>query len=147
MARDLNKVMLIGRLGTDPDLRYTPNGTPVATLRLACNRRRAPSAEGEQREETDWFTVVVWNKLAELIGNNQLSVTKGSRIYVEGRLQTRSWDDQQTGQRRTVVEVVANDIILLDSRNRQAERSDEPDLDTQEGLGDSSDIEIDDINF
>jgi len=82
-----------------------------------------------------------------LIGNNQLSVTKGSRIYVEGRLQTRSWDDQQTGQRRTVVEVVANDIILLDSRNRQAERSDEPDLDTQEGLGDSSDIEIDDINF
>ncbi len=112
MARDLNKVMLIGRLGADPELRYTAQGTAVAQMRLAVNRRTRAGAEGEQREETDWFTVVAWERLAETCSQY---LAKGSRVYFEGRLQTRSWEGQD-GQRRYATEIVANDMIMLDSR-------------------------------
>lgn len=112
MAKDLNKVMIIGRLGTDPEMRYTPSGNPVTTFRVASSRQWKDS-NGEPREETEWFSIVTWNKLAEIC-NQYLS--KGARVYLEGRLQTRSWEDQQSGQMRYKTEVVANDMIILESR-------------------------------
>lgn len=116
MAKDLNKVMIIGRLGKDPEMRFTPNGSPVTNFTVAAGRQwKDPN--GENRDETEWFSVVVWNKLAEIC--NQY-LTKGSRVYIEGRLQTRSWDDQQSGEKKYRTEVVANDMIILDNRNESA---------------------------
>src|SRR3954453_15089068 len=111
MARDLNKVQMTGRLGADPEIRYTPQGHAVTTFRAASNRSWRTS-EGEAHEDTEWFRVVAWNKLAEIC-NQWLS--KGSRVYVEGRMQTRQWQDQE-GQTRYQTEIVAIDIIILDSR-------------------------------
>ncbi len=141
MAKDLNKVMLIGRLGTDPDMRYTPNGAPVASFRMACSRRRT-TAEGEAREETDWFTVVTWNKLAEIVSQY---LNKGSRVYIEGRLQTRQWEDQN-GQRRNVTEIVANDMIMLDSR-RQSERVESGEHGEANGDSHLEEVDPNDIPF
>ena len=108
----LNKVMIIGNVGRDPEMRYTPSGQAVTSFSVAVSRRwNAP--EGDQREETEWFNVVAWAKLAEQC--NQL-ITKGRRVYIEGRLQTRSWDDRETGQKKYRTEVVANVMLLLDSR-------------------------------
>lgn len=112
MARDLNKVQLIGRLGTEPDAKYTPQGSLIVSFRVATGRTYKDGA-GNQREDTEWTNIVCWNKLAELA---QEYLRKGSRIYIEGRLQTRSWDDAQTGQKQYWTEVVANDIIFLDRR-------------------------------
>lgn len=112
MAKDLNKVMVIGRLGTDPEMRYTASGNPVTTFRVASSRQWKDSS-GELREETEWFSIVTWNKLAEIC-NQYLS--KNMRVYLEGRLQTRSREDSQSGQIRYKTEVVANDMIILDSR-------------------------------
>jgi single-strand DNA-binding protein len=115
MARDLNKVQMTGRLGADPEMRYTPQGHAVTTFRAASNRSWR-TAEGESHEDTEWFRVVAWNKLAEIC-NQWLS--KGSRVYVEGRMQTRQWQDQE-GQTRYQTEVIAIDIIILDSRRDSA---------------------------
>jgi single-strand DNA-binding protein len=111
MARDLNKVQMTGRLGADPEMRYTPQGHAVTTFRAASNRSWR-TAEGEAHEDTEWFRVVAWNKLAEIC-NQWLS--KGSRVYVEGRMQTRQWQDQE-GQTRSQTEIIAIDIIILDTR-------------------------------
>ncbi len=113
MARDLNKVMLIGRVGADPEMRYTASGSPVTTFRLAVGRQWRDNA-GEIHDETEWFNIVAWNRLAETC--NQY-LTRGARVYVEGRLQTRSWEDQQSGQTRYRTEVIASDLIMLDSRS------------------------------
>ena len=112
MAKDLNKVQLIGRLGTEPDAKYTPQGSLIVSFRVATGRTYK-DGEGNQREDTEWTNVVCWTKLAELA---QEYLRKGSRIYIEGRLQTRSWDDAQTGQKQYWTEVVAQDIIFLDRR-------------------------------
>jgi single-strand DNA-binding protein len=116
MAGSLNRVMLIGRLTRDPELRFTPSGTAVCNLALATNRY-GQDANGERREYTDYHDIVVWNqgnrKLAELCGQY---LQKGRMVYVEGRLQTRSWDDKDTGAKRYKTEVNANDVQFLDSR-------------------------------
>jgi len=112
MSKDLNKVQLIGRLGADPETRYTPQGSAITKLRIATSRGWR-TAEGEDRDETEWTNVVAWNKLAEICAQY---LRKGARVYIEGRLQTRSWDDQESGQKRYMTEVVANDMIMLDSR-------------------------------
>ena len=116
MAGSLNRVMLIGRLTRDPELRYTPSGTPVCNLALATNRY-GQDQNGERREFTDFHDIVVWNmgnrKLAELCGQY---LQKGRLVYVEGRLQTRSWDDTQSGQKRYKTEVNASDVQFLDGR-------------------------------
>ena len=105
----LNKVMLIGNLGTDPEMRYTANGSAVTTFRMACSRNyRSPN--GERHEDTEWFTVVTWNKTAEIVSQ---ILHKGSRAYVEGRLSTRSWDGPD-GQKRYRTEVIANQVLFLD---------------------------------
>jgi single-strand DNA-binding protein len=111
MTRGLNKVMIIGTLGRDPEMRYTPSGKPVTSFSLACSRSWV-SSDGERREETEWFNVVAWGNLAEIC-NQHLS--KGQQVYVEGRLQTRSWEDNN-GQRHFRTEVVANEMIILGNR-------------------------------
>jgi single-strand DNA-binding protein len=108
MPDGLNKVMLIGNLGTDPEMRYTANGSAVTTFRLAVSR--SFGGDGERREETEWFTVVTWNKLAELLGQH---LQKGRKVFVEGRLASRSWDGPD-GQKRYRTEVVANQVLFLD---------------------------------
>lgn len=115
MAGSLNKVMLIGNVGRDPEMRYTPSGTPVTSFSVACGRVRV-SPDGERREETEWFNVVAWNKLAETVSQY---LTKGQKVYVEGRLQTRSWEGQD-GQKRSRTEVVANTLIFLSPKQRPA---------------------------
>jgi single-strand DNA-binding protein len=113
MAKDLNKVMLTGYLGADPEMRYTPQGSAVTTFRVASGRAWK-SADGTQHDDTEWFRVVSWDKLAEIC--NQY-LTKGTRVYIEGRLQTRKWQDKETGQDRYLTEVIAQDMIILSSRN------------------------------
>jgi len=104
MARSLNKVLLIGNLGADPELRYTPSGVPVATFRVATNETWR-DVDGNLQERTEWHTIVVWRKLAELSVD---LLKKGSKVYVEGRLQTRTYEDKN-GIRRSVTEIVADD--------------------------------------
>ncbi len=111
MARSLNKVELIGNLTRDPELRYTPQGTAVCTFGLATNRSWVTDS-GEKREEADFHRIVAWNKLAELC--SQL-LSKGRKIYVEGRLSNRSWTAQD-GTQKSITEIVINDMIILDSR-------------------------------
>lgn len=107
----LNKILLIGNVGTDPEMRYTPNGNPVTDFRLAVTRRF--TSGGERQEETEWFTVVAWNQLAEQV--NQYLV-KGRRAYVEGRFRSRSYVGND-GQTRFVNEVIANRVLFLDRRS------------------------------
>ncbi len=107
----LNKVMIIGNVGTDPEMRFTPNGNPVTSFRLATSRSYT-TADGERKQETEWFDVVSWNRLAE---NCNQFLTKGQRAYVEGRLRTRSWDSQD-GQRHSRMEIIANRILFLDRK-------------------------------
>ncbi len=105
----LNKVMIIGNVGTEPEMRFTPNGNPVTSFRVATNRVYT-TPEGERRQETEWFTVVAWNRLAE---NCNQFLTKGQRVYAEGRLHTRTWEGQD-GQKRYRSEVVANRVLFID---------------------------------
>lgn len=111
----LNKMLVIGNVGTDPELRYTPNGNPVTTFRLATSRSYN-SPDGERRQETEWFTVVAWNQLAEQC--NQY-LAKGRRAYVEGRLKSSTWQGQD-GQSRFRNEIVASRIIFLDRSTQDA---------------------------
>lgn len=109
--RDLNKVLVIGNLGKDPEMRFTANGTPVTSFSIAVNRTYS-GQDGERHQDTEWFNVVAWNKLAETC-NQYLG--KGKRVYIEGRIQTRSWEGQD-GQTRYRTEIVASDVIFLDRR-------------------------------
>lgn len=121
MARSLNKAILIGNLTRDPELRYTPQGSAVCTFGLATNRQWKTDS-GEKKEDVEFHRVVSWNKLAEICA--QL-LKKGRKVYLEGRLQTRSWDAQD-GTQRTTTEVVISEMILLDSR-REGDTYDIPD--------------------
>jgi single-strand DNA-binding protein len=111
MSRGLNKVMIIGRLGRDPEMRYTPSGKPVTTFSVATHRSWNTS-EGERRTETEWFNVVAWGNLAEICKEY---LDKNRLVYIEGRLQTRHWDGAE-GIKHTSVEIVANEMIMLDER-------------------------------
>ena len=113
MARGVNKVILIGNLGGDPEVKYTPGGAAVANVNLATSDSWTDKGSGERQERTEWHRLVFWNKLAEIVGQY---LRKGSKIYVEGRLQTRSWDDPQSGQKRFMTEGVASDMQMLDGR-------------------------------
>jgi single-strand DNA-binding protein len=105
----LNKVMVIGNLGADPEMRYTADGNALTSFRVAASRNYT-TPEGERREETEWFSVVAWRKLAEQCSQ---FLQKGRRVYVEGRLRTRSWDNPD-GQKRYRTEVVADRVLFLD---------------------------------
>ena len=149
----LNRVMLIGRLTRDPEMRYTPSGQPVTSFSIATNRY-ASGPEGDRREFTDYHNVVAWNigrrTLAEFAGQY---LRKGSLVYVEGRLQTRSWEGQD-GQKRKTTEVVANDIEFLEPRGQGAggpggpsAGSDEMPLPPTPEESGARDVDPDDIPF
>ena len=107
-GRGVNKVIIIGNLGSDPELRYTPNGAAVATLSVATNEVWKDN-DGNQQQRTEWHRVVLWRKLAEVAGQY---LKKGSQVYVEGRLQTRSWDDKD-GVKRYTTEIIGNNMQML----------------------------------
>lgn len=112
MARGVNKVILIGNLGADPEVRYSPNGSAVTNIRLATTDQWRDRQSGEQQERTEWHRVVFFSRLAEIAGEY---LRKGSKVYVEGRLQTRKWQGQD-GQDRFTTEIVGNEMQMLDGR-------------------------------
>ena len=127
MSRGLNKVLIIGNLGRAPEMRYTPSGKPVTSFSVAVSRGWTTSA-GERREATEWFNVVAWGNLAEIC---KQYLTKGQQVYIEGRLQTRRWEDKEGGKHSSV-EVVANEMMMLgerrgDGNHVNAEQTDAPD--------------------
>ncbi|HUP01270.1 MAG TPA: single-stranded DNA-binding protein [Gemmatimonadota bacterium] len=109
--RSVNKAILIGNLGRDPELRHTASGQAVATFTVATNRSWT-SPDGTANEETEWHNIVAWARLAEIC---QQYLQKGRKVYIEGRIQTRSWDDAKTGHKRYMTEIVANQMIILDA--------------------------------
>lgn len=127
MSRGLNKVMIIGRLGRDPEMRYTPSGRPVTTFNVATTRSWN-SSDGERHTETEWFNVVAWGSLAEICKQH---LVKSQQVYIEGRLQTRVWEDN-TGNKRTSTEIVANEMIVLGDRKDTTESDEESGAEIEE---------------
>lgn len=147
----LNKVLLIGRLGKDPEVRYTPDGAPVANFSLATSEFWTDKS-GTRQERTEWHNIVAWNKLADL---SKRYLAKGRQVYIEGRLRTREWDDKDGNKRRTT-EIVASQMVLLGSRpegmeagaapGQRSAPAPEPGLAPSTGLADGE-ITDDDIPF
>lgn len=138
MARSLNRVQLIGNLTRDPELRYTPQGTGVCTFGLATNRTWTTDS-GDKKDEAEYHKIVAWNKLGELC--SQL-LTKGRKVYVEGRLATRSWTGQD-GVQKTTTEIVIDDMIILDSRKDGAAAPADTDMSYGETAGDEGEATVD----
>ena len=113
MAKSVNKVILLGNVGKDPEIRSTPGGTMVANLTLATSDRQK-DAQGNWQDRTEWHNLVAFQRTAEIIRDY---VKKGSKLYVEGKIQTRSWDDKESGQKRYRTEIIINDISLLSGRD------------------------------
>ncbi len=113
MARGVNKVILIGNLGKEPEVRYTPSGLAVANVTLATSESWKDKQSGEMQERTEWHRVVFYQRLAEIAGEY---LRKGSKVYVEGRLQTRKWQDKTTGQDKYTTEIIADNMQMLDSK-------------------------------
>ena len=130
--RSLNKVMLLGRLGRDPEVRYTGSGKAMATFSLATSTRWRDQ-DGNDQERTEWHRIVAWGRLGEICGEY---LSKGKQVYIEGRIQTRDWEDQE-GAKRTTTEIVAGDMIMLggggysDDRGRDSRQSDRGDRGSQ----------------
>jgi single-strand DNA-binding protein len=118
-GKSLNKVILIGNLGKDPEVSYTPSGIAVAKFSMATSEKWK-DAEGNFVEKTEWHNIVAWRKLAEICGQY---LKKGSKAYIEGKLQTRSWDDKNTGVKKYMTEIVADNLIMLDSRGVGADQA------------------------
>ena len=114
MARGINKVILVGNLGQKPEIRYTQTDSAVANLSLATSESWKDKETGEQREKTEWHRIVYFGKLAEIA---EQYLDKGSKVYVEGKLQTRKWQDKETGADRYTTEIVGNELTMLDSKN------------------------------
>lgn len=142
MARGLNKAMLIGNLGGDPEIRHTPSGATVANFTLATTR--SWNKEGRKEEKTDWHRIVAWDKLAEIC---QQYLKKGSKVYIEGRIETRSWDDATSGQKRYMTEVIADQMIMLDSAPGGARRSVAPQRSGQEAGGNGGEYEFPESDY
>jgi single-strand DNA-binding protein len=112
MPKSVNKVILVGNVGADPEVKYTPSGIPVGKFSLATNER-FKNKSGEWQDRTEWHNIVAWQRLAEIVGEY---VSKGSKVYIEGKLQTSSWEDQRSGEKKYRTEIVARDIVLLGLR-------------------------------
>ncbi len=121
-GKSLNKVLLIGNLGKDPELSYTASGVAIAKFSVATGERWKDQ-DGNTQERTEWHNIVVWRKLAEICGQY---LKKGSKVYLEGRLQTRSWDDKNTGVKRYATEIVGDNLIMLDSKGAASAEPVEP---------------------
>ena len=115
MARGVNKVILIGNLGADPEMKYTASGTPLCNFRLATSET-FKDRDGNQQERTEWHRVTVWARLAEICGQY---LSKGRQVYVEGSIRTRSWDDQNTGEKRYMTEIVGREVQFLGGQGGQ----------------------------
>ena len=115
MPKSVNKVILIGNLGKDPEVKYTPSGVPLAKFSLATNERYKDKS-GEWQDRTEWHNITAWQRSAEIVGEY---VQKGSRVYIEGRLQTSSWEDKQSGDKKYRTEIVAREIVLLGGGREQ----------------------------
>ncbi|MFC2129899.1 single-stranded DNA-binding protein [Bacteroidota bacterium] len=137
MSRTLNKVMIIGNVGKDPELKRTPSGIPVTSFILATSETWK-DRDGNVREHTDWHTVVAWRGLAEVIYK---LVTKGSRIYIEGKIQTRSFDDKN-GSRRHVVEILAESMLLLEQRKPRSDREEKYEAKTTENVDSNESVDL-----
>jgi single-strand DNA-binding protein len=111
-GKSVNKVILIGNLGKDPEVKYTPQGTPVAKFSLATNER-FKDKDGNWQDRTEWHNITAWARTAEIVGEY---VKKGSKVYIEGSLRTHSWDDKTSGQKKYMTEIVVNDLVLLGGR-------------------------------
>src|SRR6266853_6979068 len=111
-GKGVNKVILLGRLGKDPEVKYTPNGTPVAKFTVATNDRYKDK-EGQWQDRTEWHNVTAWARTAEIAGEY---LKKGGQVYIEGSLRTHSWDDKTSGQKKYMTEIVVNDLVLLGGR-------------------------------
>jgi single-strand DNA-binding protein len=112
MPKSVNKVILIGHVGADPDVKFTPGGTPVAKFSLATNERFKDKS-GAWQDRTEWHNIVAWQRLAEIVGEY---IKKGAKVYIEGRLQTSSWADKQSGDKKYRTEIVAQDLVMLSGR-------------------------------
>ncbi len=111
-GKSVNKVILLGNLGKDPEVKFTPQGKAVAKITIATNRSTKDAA-GNWQDQTEWHNVVLWERMAEIAGEY---LKKGGKVYIEGRLQTRSWDDKTSGQKKYMTEIVANEMVLLGGR-------------------------------
>jgi single-strand DNA-binding protein len=111
--KSVNKVILLGNLGKDPEVKYTPAGMPIAKFSIATNER-FKDKEGQWQDRTEWHNVVAFQRLAEIVGEY---LKKGGKVYIEGSLRTSSWDDKETGQKKYKTEIVANDLVLLSGRD------------------------------
>src|SRR5947207_2034111 len=112
MPKSVNKVILVGNVGKDPEVKYAPSGAALAKFSLATNERFKDKA-GEWQDRTEWHNILAWQRLAEIVGEY---VHKGAKLYIEGRLQTSSWEDRNNGEKKYRTEIVARDIVLLGSR-------------------------------
>lgn len=119
MPKSVNKVILVGNVGADPEVKYTPSGIPVGKFSLATNER-FKNKSGEWQDRTEWHNIVAWQRLAEIVGEY---VSKGSKVYIEGKLQTSSWGDRQSGEKKYRTEIVARDLVLLGSRENGNSKS------------------------
>lgn len=111
-GKGVNKVILVGNLGKDPEVKYTPQGTPVAKFTVATGDR-FKDKDGNWQDRTEWHNVTAWSRTAEIVGEY---LKKGSKVYIEGSLRTHSWEDKQTGQKKYMTEIVVNDLVLLGGR-------------------------------
>lgn len=123
MARGVNRVILIGNLGKDPDMRFSPNGNAVANFSIATTEAWKDKTSGEKVEKTEWHRIVAFSRLAEIVGEY---LKKGAQVYVEGKLQTRKWQDKETGQDRYSTEVVAESIQMLGRREDSGQAAERP---------------------
>ena len=142
MANSVNKVILVGRLGKDPEVKYTQTGTPVARFTLATDESWKDQS-GEKQQRTEWHNIVAWRKLAEICGQY---LNKGKLVYIEGRLQTRSWEDKE-GNKRYTTEVQADNMVMLSARTDEARQEKGVAAAASSNSGFEAEITDDDVPF
>ena len=146
MPKSVNKVILVGNVGKDPEVKYTPSGTPVAKFSLATNEKYKDRSD-EWQERTEWHNIVAWQRLAEIVGEY---VKKGAKLYIEGKLQTSSWEDRESGTKKYRTEIVARDLVLLGSHENGGggdDRSNRNGDQRQSAYAGSAEITDEDIPF
>jgi single-strand DNA-binding protein len=146
MPKSVNKVILVGNVGKDPEVKYTPTGTPVAKFSLATNEKYKDRSD-EWQERTEWHNILAWQRLAEIVGEY---VKKGAKLYIEGKLQTSSWEDRESGTKKYRTEIVARDLVLLGSQQNDGDTEDRSNRNgdqRQSAYASSAEITDEDIPF
>lgn len=146
MPKSVNKVILVGNVGKDPEVKYSPSGTPIAKFSLATSEKYKDRSD-EWQERTEWHNIVAWQRLAEIVGEY---VKKGAKLYIEGKLQTSSWEDRDSGTKRYRTEIVARDLVLLGSHQNGGDSEDRSNRNgdqRQSAYASSAEITDEDIPF